>query len=593
MITAGVSAIHEPARAKAQPRPGSERTSGALRPGNTCGCDGPAVGPPGAASSDSSDALRPGNTCGCDGPALRPGGVIEPGRDDALRPGNSCGCEPLGAAGRLDADSSELPWIKESPVPSPTNLRSGYRATATAQEAARLLERWRGPLGDAQHQELLGNMGKIGASRAEIKRFNTLMAPYVSGSEVHDSAQGGRGPLWELPRPGRSSAVELHTVREGKMAVDRGHSSDEASAGESVVACGMEVSFHDSEGSCGYFEFVADDPIPEDYSPTIDADTRREVMDLVSGLWYDSDDWHFEDSADVSAMVHEWDVSKSPGLFINDGWGPPFKVFKYALGLIDIFRDFIPNSGADEGADCPNAQDKVADRLDKGKYRFFVNREGGTCESGSVRDGISFCSPSNRVPEHVSVSVKTLMAEHPTIFSRTYIRICPETLCAAGAAMDHYLFQAARRYFYVKEGRAANLVSAATYAFQAIALGRLSDAGIADLAHVLLHEMFHVEFAGSHCHRGCCFQRMSLKWWCRTFSFLGLYGAGIGISADLKLEGDVTPSDSSVCDDVHQATFSGGCAMDHPGTTGNEEAFFHTLSSDDEPHDWENPEGCS
>ena len=506
--------------------------------------------------------------CGCGG--LKDGGMAEAG----------CGCRACatrigGRAQLRDGAGKNGPVRGGAQNPAVGQIGASFhRASLSRSEVEQALHRWKTIVDTGDFDHICDTIAGLFPSREDIRRVNHLLRRYMEPDGVTADAE----PFSRVTAEAAGMDAAKHqdagsrSVRSKKV-----QTSD-------VVKCKFEDSFSEN---CAWNR---NDPIPASYVPLITPGTRAEVMHFVCGLWYEDESWELGASSEIAKMVVKWEVSTDPGEFIDDGWGPPFKVFKYALGFLDMFREFIPN----DGQDCPDARSKISKKLDGLSFNFHISRE-KSCDQTALGMTRSFCSKETPIPTQIRSGVSTKAAEVTDALFWHYIVVCPEYLCAAGALLDGYLYEAARRYFYVKEGRASNVVSAVQHIADALHLGRFAGAVISEVAAVLLHEMLHGEFRGGHCKNNCCFQRLSLKYWCRVFSYLGLYDAREGINMDLALTGDSGPEDHSQCGELATefSLFNGGCLADVPGRTGNSEAWSKTDSNHIPGRDWSNPPGCS
>lgn len=177
-----------------------------------------------------------------------------------------------------------------------------------------------------------------------------------------------------VPTPGQSLVMQGWTLdgvvagRKGGTGLPQGDRQPARKAGtdqDSADPCGIVLTV--SPTCTSVF------PFPE---PSYSFETDREFRDEVLTFGWDpvfTMDQALT-NADIDGMFRAWEVPSGEGAFLE---GPRRTFVRWAIRLIDLFRDEIP----EQGEFCPEARTKVSERLDAKDYAFHANDDSGDRKS--------------------------------------------------------------------------------------------------------------------------------------------------------------------------------------------------------------------
>jgi hypothetical protein len=327
-----------------------------------------------------------------------------------------------------------------------------------------------------------------------------------------------------------------------------------------------------------------------DYSPPTDRASKQATLEYVWRPFYAADCALDQDA--LASMVGTWDASTKLGAFWQNGWGPTYAVFLYALRMLCVYNSHITSS--DPYGKCDNARARVAAGMAGSGYTG-----GGGFGSGSLRytidvdwhdefhgDGSEVGYNGSGLPYMVSGAGE----------SRSFgwaqsgnIHINRRMVRELGFAADALLAVAHKTVWYVRSLHVDDLASAGYLFEQATRLGRMALDCVAFIAHTVLHEMLHVEFNPAvlpwqdvHCQAACCMNRIAGNWYCKTFAYLGLTQCNY-FDID-TLFNSTALGVGSTCDVDRGLAWDGTCTMPSLGEPGS--------TNFDKEH-WEVPDGCT
>ncbi len=325
--------------------------------------------------------------------------------------------------------------------------------------------------------------------------------------------------------------------------------------------------------------FVSSGDFTMDFGGVVAPDTTAAREETLRFAWYPyyKDDGGQLTYRGINSMIRSWGTSRTQRVFWHHGHGASHRFFLNAVRMIDVYRQQIRN----RNEDCPDARERVGERLDELGYKFYIDN-GWDCSSTPL--AITFPTDGSGFPESISLTDGSFGWYNSVTKN---IHLCANHLNGHAHVADSLLAYAHQAYWYVLNGHAEDLEQAWDFFVQAKYLGRLSLGCVASISTTILHEMLHRVYGVEHCKKGCCQAAISLRWMCRVFSGLGLYAADSVNRIDRNL-GRVTIGRNSKCKDPMfgaPEAFEGLCSMTHPGIQGDFEAW--TVEGP-----WMYPQGC-